>query len=107
MNFKRRVGRLEKEFHIVLEVRRFRIVSRELIGLHEPTDGDPIPGDRAEEPLGLVSYDRRFGNGWIWETVHINGDEIPDDELERYVESFPIRGLPPNQKFRIAGAASK
>jgi hypothetical protein len=23
------------------------------------------------------------------------------------VESFPIRDLPPNQKFRVAGAASK
>jgi hypothetical protein len=30
MNFKRRVGRLEKEFHVVLEVRRFRIVSRDI-----------------------------------------------------------------------------
>jgi hypothetical protein len=29
------------------------------------------------------------------------------DEIGRYVESFPIRGLPPNQKFRVAGAASK
>jgi len=57
--------------------------------------------------LGFVSCDRHFRNGWIFESVRINGIEIPDDEIDRYVESFPIRGLPPNQKFRIVGAASK
>jgi hypothetical protein len=103
MNFKRRVGRLEKEFHVVLEVRRFRIVSRDIIGLQEPTDGNDGPIGTAEQPLGFVSCDRHFHNGWIHECVKIIGSEIPDDEIERFVESFPIRDLPPNQKFRFTG----
>jgi hypothetical protein len=102
MNFKRRVGRLEKEFNVVMEVSRLRIVSREIIGLHEPTDGNDVPIGTADAPLGLVNCERYFHNGRIYESVEIVGSEIPDDEIDRYVESFPIRGVPPNQKFRIA-----
>ena len=107
MNFRRRVGRLEKEMHVATEIRRWRIVVTSIRGLEEPGDGDPEPSGRAEKPLGLQRCDRHFHKGWIYESVEIIGDEIPDDEIEWYVESFPIRGLPPNQKFRIAGAASK
>ena len=63
MNFKRRVGRLEKEFNVVLEVRRFRIVSRDIIGLHEPTDGNDGPIVTTEEPEGLRKCDRHFHKG--------------------------------------------
>jgi hypothetical protein len=107
MNFKRRVGRLEKEFNVVLEVSRFRIVSRDIVGLHEPTDGDDVPVLAAEGSEGFRKCDRHFYNGRIYESVEIIGNEIPDDEIERFAESFPIRGLPPNQEFRVAGAARK
>jgi hypothetical protein len=106
MNFKRRVGRLEKEFNVVMEVRCMRFVSTDIIGLVEE-DGSDVPVVQPEVQLGFVSCDRHFRNGWIFESVRINGSEIPDDEIDRYVESFPIRDLPPNQKFRIVGAASK
>jgi hypothetical protein len=103
MNLKRRVGRLEKEFNVVMEVRRMLIVSRAIIGLVEDEDsGEPVV--QPEVQRGLVGCDRYFQNGWIFEYVKINGDEIPEDEIERYVQSFPIRGLPPNQQFRIAAA---
>jgi hypothetical protein len=107
MNFKRRVGRLEKEFAVVMEVRRIRVVSTRIIGVLDASDGCDVPVSQTEEPLGLVSCDRHFREGIVFESVWINGIEIPSEEIDRYVESFPIRGLPPNQKFRIAGAASK
>ena len=107
MNFKRRVGRLEKEFAVVMEVRRIRVVSTRIIGVLDPSDGRDVPVSQAEVPLGLVSCDRYFGNGIIIESVWINGIEIPNDEIDRYVESFPIRDLAPNQTIRISGAAIK
>ena len=105
MNLKRRVGRLEKEMHVATEIRRWRIVVTSIRGLEEPGDGAEEPFSRAEEPLGLQNCDRHFHNGLLSETVWINGSQgsIPDEEIERFVESFPIRGLPPNQQFRVAG----
>jgi hypothetical protein len=62
MNFKRRVGRLEKEFNVVLELRRSRLVCSSIKGLEEE-GGFGLPVDRVEEPLGLRSCDRYFMNG--------------------------------------------
>ena len=86
-----------------------RIVVTTVRGLEELGHGDQASSSRIEEPDGLHKCDRYFMNGMIFESFWINGsqDGISDDDIERFVESFPIRGLPPNQKFRIAGAASK
>jgi hypothetical protein len=102
MNLKRRVVRLEKELNVSAEVRRLRIVSTRVMGVAVDGDG-PRPSSEPEEPLGLRSCDRYFRNGWIFETVWINGsdEKISDEEMDRFVESFPINGMPANQKFRV------
>jgi len=107
MNFRRRVGRLEKALNIATDVRFWRIVMRTIPGILDPSEGPEYLSGRAEEPLGLRTCDRYFMSGMVFETVWINGCEIPQDEIDRFVESFPIRGLPPNQKFRVSRAASK
>ncbi len=102
MNFKRRVGRLEKEFDVVTEVRRIRIVCTTVLGVSDDGDG-PRPSWQAKQTAGLRSCDRYFRNGWIFETVWINGSDenISDEEMDQFVESFPISGMPANQKFRV------
>ena len=81
-----------------------RIVVTTIVGAPDPSDGDPEPGSRVDRPLGLYKCERSRRFDIVW----INGsqDGISDNEIDRFGESFPIRGMP-NQKFRIAGAPSK
>ena len=104
MNFKRRVGRLEKEMHVAMKIDHCRVVVTAIQGLEDPDDEIDARFRGVEEPLGLYKCDRSFYNGCLFEMVWINGsrDSITNDEIERFVESFPISGMPPNQKFRFA-----
>jgi len=80
-----------------------RIVCTTVLGVSDDGDG-PRPSWQAEQKAGLQSCTRHLSKGWIFETVWINGSDetISDDEINAYVESFAIGGLPPNQKFGIA-----
>ena len=61
--YDRQAHLLAERSRVVLEVRRFRIVSRDIIGLHEPTDGNDGPIVTTEEPVGLRKCDRHFHKG--------------------------------------------
>ncbi len=80
MNFKRRVGLLEKELRVNADIQRLRIVMVML------TDGD--------EPTGLRECERRFHKGYLSEKVVIIGsrDGISEADLERFIERSPILG---------------
>ena len=106
MNFKRRVGRLEKEMHVAMKIDHCRVVVTAIQGVEDPDDGTEACFSGVEKPLGLLSCDRDFHNGLLLEIVSINGgrDSITNDEIDRFVESFPISGLPPDQKLRFKQA---
>ena len=56
-------------------------------------------GQQHEQPLGLRTCDRYFMNGMIFESVWINGCEIPGDEIDRFAESLVLKGPNRNKLY--------
>jgi hypothetical protein len=77
MNFKRRVGRLEKEFNVAKEIVLWRVV---ISNVGKTVD------------LATSTCTRTLWNRQLSETIHLDGhpDTITDEEFEQFVESFPI-----------------
>ena len=65
MNFKRRVGRLEKEMHVAMEIDHWRVVVTSIQGVEDPDDGTEARFRSVEKPLGLQECDRNFHNGYL------------------------------------------
>ncbi len=77
MNFKRRVGRLEKEMYVSTEITTSRVTICGVVG----------EVDRAKSTCR-----RTLSNGQLHEVIYLAGSPktMADGELEQFIESFPI-----------------
>jgi hypothetical protein len=120
-NFKRRLGRLEKESTDVLEVTGFRLVASMFRsprdGQENQRDGEEgcnpyagsdllgffAPQGQENQRDGVLGCKRWIAGNLLWEVVNMYGaqDSVSEDEIDRLLQNTPIEGLKPNQKIRI------